>query len=360
MARIVYGVSGEGSGHSSRARVMLTHLQRLGHTVKVVSYDRGNANLKDDFDVFETEGLHIASDDNRVNKVKTFTDNLKRLPRGRHKLNELRRTLFKTFEPHAVITDFEPMTAYLAHHYQLPLISIDNQHRLRYMQFSCPAALQQDWQLTRNIVRAMIPSPDVALVTTFYQGEPLNNRTFLLPPILREEVLALQPQIQDHILVYLTSGFESFIELLEKFSDERFIVYGCNKEAREDHLLYKMPSRDGFLKDLATCRAVMATAGFTLISEALHLHKPYLALPMNGQFEQEINAHFLSLLGYGINLRKIRPDAVEDFLRRLPELTRKLATYVSEGNRPILDRLAALTENECAQAREFRRQRKQA
>ncbi|MGW8303836.1 MAG: glycosyltransferase family protein, partial [Desulfobacterales bacterium] len=60
MAKIVYGVSGEGSGHASRSRVMLTHLKDLGHDVMVVSYDRGYLNLKDDFDVFETEGLHIA------------------------------------------------------------------------------------------------------------------------------------------------------------------------------------------------------------------------------------------------------------------------------------------------------------
>ena len=36
MTRIVYGVSGEGSGHSSRARVVLEHLVREGHEVKVV------------------------------------------------------------------------------------------------------------------------------------------------------------------------------------------------------------------------------------------------------------------------------------------------------------------------------------
>jgi hypothetical protein len=46
MAKIVYGVSGEGPGHSSRAREMLTHLQQLGHIVKVVSYDRGYTYLK--------------------------------------------------------------------------------------------------------------------------------------------------------------------------------------------------------------------------------------------------------------------------------------------------------------------------
>ena len=72
MANLVYGVSGEGSGHSSRARVMINHLEQFGHTVKLVCYYRGYRNLKNDFGVFETEGLHIASSDNRVSKVKTF------------------------------------------------------------------------------------------------------------------------------------------------------------------------------------------------------------------------------------------------------------------------------------------------
>ena len=47
MVKIVYGVSGEGSGHSSRARQMLTHLQAQGHQVKVATYDRGLRNLRD-------------------------------------------------------------------------------------------------------------------------------------------------------------------------------------------------------------------------------------------------------------------------------------------------------------------------
>ena len=212
MAKIVYGVSGEGSGHSSRSREMLNHLQSKGHAVKVVSYDRGYANLKDDFDVFETEGLHIASLDNRVSKVKTFTDNLMRLPEGHKKLQSLRKDIFKKFQPDCVITDFEPMTAYLANHYDLPLITIDNQHRLRYMSYPCPARLHAERKMTKTIIWAMVPRPDVSLVTTFYYGEPKNERTFFFPPILRQEVLSLKHFCGEHILVYLTSGFETFLK----------------------------------------------------------------------------------------------------------------------------------------------------
>ena len=358
MAKIVYGVSGEGSGHSSRAREMITYLEQLGHTLKVVSYDRGFNNLKNDFDVFETEGLHIASSDNRVSKVKTFTDNLQRLSQGHKKLQALRKEIFKTFQPDCVITDFEPMTAYLAHHYSLPLISIDNQHRIRYMTYPCPARLQKERRMTVNIIRAMVPKPDVSLVTTFYYGEAKNDRTFFFPPIIRQAVLTRQPSNDGHVLVYLTSGFGSFLKLLKSFSRERFRVYGYNREEQEGHIVYKPFSEEGFLQDLAGCKAVMATAGFTLMTEAFYLHKPYLALPMRGQFEQELNAYQLARLKYGINLRRIRTEAIGNFLYRLPDYQRNLNTYRAEDSSAIKAMLGALFEDDCMRAREFHDRRR--
>ena len=43
----------------------------------------------------------------------------------------------------------------------------------------------------------------------------------------------------------------------------------------------------------APARGVVATAGFSLMSEAVYLRKPMLALPLTGQFEQEMNARYL-------------------------------------------------------------------
>ena len=357
MAKVVYGVSGEGSGHSSRSREMLTHLHNLGHQVKVVSYDRGYANLKNDFDVFETEGLHIASLDNRVSKVKTFTNNLKRLPAGHKRLQLLRKDIFKKFQPDCVITDFEPMTAYLANHYDLPLITIDNQHRLRYMTYPCPAHLQAERKMTKTIIRAMVPRPDVSLVTTFYYGEPRNNRTFFFPPILRREVLSLKPFRGESVLVYLTSGFESFMKRLKSFTRESFIVYGAGKEGTDGHMVFKAFSKKGFLENLASCKAVMATAGFTLMTESFYLRKPYLALPMRGQFEQEINGFLLSRLKYGINLRRPTSEAVGNFLYRIPDFVENLKSYAAQDNSAIKTRLSELLDDTGALARDFHAKR---
>jgi uncharacterized protein (TIGR00661 family) len=351
MARIVYGVSGEGSGHASRARVVLSHLQRQGHDVRVVSYDRGYRDLKGSFDVFETEGLAIATVDNSVSVGKTIAENVSRLLQGHRKARALKRELFEGFQPQCVITDFEPMTAHLANHYDLPLLTIDNQHRMRYMKHPCPRRLQASALMTKTVIRALVPRPDVSLVTTFFFGETLNERTFLFPPILRREVIETSPRPGDHVLVYLTRGFGSFVAMLKEFGRERFLIYGTGESRTEGNLVFKPPSAAGFLEDLAACKAVMATAGFTLITEALHLGKPYLALPMKGQFEQELNGILLAEQGYGKCCGRVTVDAVGDFLYRLPQYRTQLQTWRAADSREIEAKLDELLADECVLAR---------
>ncbi len=353
MAKIVYGVAGEGSGHSSRAREMASHLLDQGHDLWLVSYDRGYRNLKNDFRVFETEGLCIASEDNKVSIVKTFTENLKRFPEGHRRLQELRDELFHQFRPDFVITDFEPMTAYLAQYHDLPLITIDNQHRMRYVEYDCPSGWELESQVTKSIIRAMVPRPTVSLVTTFFFGEVANDRTFLFPPIVRSEVLSLHPQPGDHILVYVTSGFDSLIQQLRYFTREQFLVYGYDRSDQDGPLNFRPFSQDGFLQDLATARAVIATAGFTLISEALFLKKPYLALPMQGQFEQQLNGYQLSQLGYGKSVDEVQEESIGDFLYRIPDFNERLSKYSAGDNGGIKSKLDELLAGDGAMLRQF-------
>lgn len=363
MTRILYGVSGEGSGHSSRAREVLRHLREQGHELLVVSYDRGLRALRDEFEVLETEGLHITTVDNQVAVARTFADNLRRLPEGMRRLREVRRRAFAEFRPEVVLTDFEPMTAYLARHEGLPLVSIDNQHRMRYMRLPHIPGLEREARVTRAVVRAMVPSPDAALVTTFWFGETTRARTFLFPPILRREVRELEvtpAERGEHVLVYFTRGYESFQALLPRFPRERFVVYGTGREGSEGNLVLRAPSQAGFLRDLAGSRAVVATAGFTLMTEAMFLGKPVLALPMGGQFEQELNAHLLAELGYGINGREAREETLAAFLYRLPELRERLAGYPRGDEGALFERLDALVADGAAGAREMRRRRREA
>ena len=358
MARIVYGVAGEGSGHSSRAAEMVAFLEKRGHSVKVVSYGRGYKNLKDDFDVHRCSGLHIANRQNRVSALRTVLENLKRSPRIIRDAARIRRTLFKDFTPDCVITDFEPITAYLSWMMNVPLMTIDNQHRMRYMEHPTPENLRQEAFVTRRIIHRMIPRPDVSLITTFYFGKLKNNYSFLFPPILRQSLLDTKPKDGDHILVYLSFGYGDCLKILRSLENERFIVYGYDRDESEDNITFKPFSRATFLEDMASAKAVLSTAGFTTMTESLHFRKPMLAMPLRGQFEQELNGVLLQELEYGVCCRKISASAVQDFLERLPQFREKLETYPASDNSLIQDTLDRFMADDAALLKEFHENRK--
>ena len=139
------------------------------------------------------------------------------------------------------------------------------------------------------------------IVPTFFSPR-LRRRSdaVLVPPILRDDVIASSSSAGDHVLVYVNEG-DGMDVLLDRLGqlDARVVVYGLAPTDAPDNVILKAPERAGFLRDLASSRAVVATAGFTLLSEALHLGKPVLALPNRGFFEQRVNAQYLASLELG-------------------------------------------------------------
>jgi uncharacterized protein (TIGR00661 family) len=90
-----------------------------------------------------------------------------------------------------------------------------------------------------------------------------------------------------------------------------------NREEEFDNVILKKFDRKGFVKDLANSKAVIANAGFSLISESLYLKKPYLALPVKSQFEQTINAIYIEKLGYGEFHQELNSVVIEDFIANI-------------------------------------------
>lgn len=365
--RIIYAVSGEGSGHSSRAKEMATHLLGAGHEILFVSYDRGYAVLHTQFPCQRIDGLRIVSVDNRVSMLRTLGYNLRMLPAYYRSLQTLRR-VFDDFQPEVVISDFEPMCARLATARGLPLISLDNQHRMRFMEYDSPARLRRDRWVTERVIRAMVPKPDVALATTFFQGPVKNSHTFLFPPILRTEVGRLRPSSQGYHLVYVTGEYDTLLDTLREFGQQRFIVYGYNRNETCANLQFKEFSSAGFLEDVAGCESVIATAGFTLMSEAMYLQKPYLAFPMRGQFEQQLNAYCLEQLAYGLYGQRADRETVQTFFEKLPQFRAALSHYPdgysnnpdAARNLQICGKLDDLLADDAALLRHFQHTRQSA
>ena len=117
-------------------------------------------------------------------------------------------------------------------------------------------------------------------------------------------------------------------------------VYGLRRDITDDvvngNLRFRPFSEAGFIDDLRTAAGVVASAGFTLMGEAVYLHRPMLAVPIAGQFEQVLNARYLEREGYGLAADEISDERLGQFIERLPDFERSLARYEQDGNRDLL------------------------
>lgn len=341
--KILYGVVGEGLGHAMRSRVVLEHLLAAGHSIEIMASGRASGFLGKRFaDVNRIHGLHMILEENRVRKGKTLWSNVLGGVLGLPGNIKAYFDLIGDFEPEVVISDFESWTYLYGKNHRLPILSIDNMQVIHRCEL--PSEIIEgnrvSFELTKAFIKTKLPFCDAYFITAFFRPPPRKPDTYLFPPILRPEILAARPADGDHLLVYQSGPNEALAAALAGAGVEARI-YGMRpdlaEEQRDGNLRFRPFSEDGFIEDLATCRGVIAAGGFTLMGEAVYLHKPMLSVPLAGQFEQVLNARYLEREGYGVAADDFDdPAVVPGFLERVDDCARTLAGYQQDGNRELL------------------------
>jgi len=199
--------------------------------------------------------------------------------------------------------------------------------------------------MTFLAIKLIAPSqPEHILITSFFFPPTKNpESTTLVHPIIRPEVQEATSERGEHILVYYnnTIGVENVVKTLSNVNAS-FIVYNFATPAYpEDYpnIVFKQPSVLHFLDDLARSSAVICTAGFTLISEAMYLGKPVLVVPNRGVFEQTLNALFLSQSGLGAAVmdRPVSSDDVQRFIERRENYEARISSHPTSGNKEAVE-----------------------
>jgi uncharacterized protein (TIGR00661 family) len=346
--RILYGVTGEGMGHATRSKVILTHLSARGHEVKIVVSGRAHAYLTRFFpDVEEISGFHLAYENNAVKRRRTVWETLKEAPEATRRNFEKFVDLSATFRPDVVISDFESFSYLFGKDKELPILSIDNMQVLNRcaLEVEIPSEDQADFAIAKNVVKAKLPGCFHYLITTFFFPRVRKRQTSLFPPILRDEILARKASEGDHILVYQTSTSNAdLLPALRSMADRRFVVYGLRREEDLGNVQLRDFSETRFVDDLASCRAVVSGGGFSLLGEAVYYGKPLLSVPVRRQFEQTLNALYLQKYGYGEFHRVLSPEVIGAFLGHVDEYARNLRRHTQQGNEQIFGALDRLLE----------------
>ncbi len=352
--RILYGVVGEGMGHAMRSRVVIDHLA-LRHQVQAVVSGRAHEYLKaresDRLGVNRIWGLTFVYEDNEVRNFHTLFRNLRGAVTGGWPRNvRAYFELAEQFEPDVVVSDFETWSYLFAKSHRLPVISLDNIQVLSRCTHAPEilAGHEVDFQLAKALVKAKAPGCLHYLVTSFFFPPLRKPRTSLHPPVLRPEILSARPEQGEHLLVYQTSESNRELPELLRASGRECRVYGFRRDLQEElvegPLRFRPFSEQRFVEDLRTAKGVIANGGFTLLSEAVYLHKPVLSSPVRKQFEQILNARYVEREGYGLCAEELDRRRLGEFLERLPEFGRNVAAFRQDGNRQILGALDRLLE----------------
>lgn len=338
MARIIYGVCGEGMGHAIRSVPVIEHLKKK-HDVKIFSSGKAYTHLSARFDdVKEIQGLHIIYKKDSIDEIKTLSSNLMNLA-GIARSFRFMWGQIKNFKPDVIISDMEIISAHIGLLKRIPVISIGNHHTTGKINAGYPKRYWLNRLEVKIVNRLIMPTAKAYFVTSFFYAEPKSKKTFIVPPILRDSVLGMKAQDKGYILVYQTSDSnKKLIEELKR-ADEKFIIYGFNTEKKDKNLVFRRFNEKKFFDELAGCKALITNGGFTLITEAIHLGKPILSIPIKRHFEQTFNAIYIEKLGYGKMAKNTRKGIIDEFIGNLGAYKKNLRAYRRKNNSTLFKKL---------------------
>jgi uncharacterized protein (TIGR00661 family) len=325
MARIFISLSGDGRGHATRVRTLVESL-RKSHSLVLHTFGQGHEFLSHHYDGSSVRvrcipGLHFgygASGSVIIRKsVARATEYLLRLPGLLAGL----RVSMAVEQPDLVISDFEPALPRAARQMGIPHISLNHQHfLLTYDLRSLPPWLRLHALYMGWVVRAY-DSPAIARIVSSFYFPPLRpgiGNVTQTGVLLRPSVLGAESSIRSHLVAYWRrQAPPGAIENLAALNRDVHI-YGLGRRPALGRLRFLAADEEAFVADLASCSALICTAGNQLVGEAIYLQKPVLAVPEPGNYEQFINAHFLARMNAGawIAPHKFTTARVRHFLDR--------------------------------------------
>ena len=338
---VFYCVCGEGMGHAIRTGVMVYRIKDK-YDVYIFSSDRAYQYLSSKFDnVYEIGGFNTVYINNKVDNFKTLSAALHRNPTN---IKVGYENLYKKaveLKPDVIVTDFELYATMVSKLRGIPLISLDNIHMITQTKIDYPKDQIGEMLKAKGVIKTYVVNPKIHILTSFFYPKiKPRKHAVLYPPIIREEILKLEPKDGNHIIVYQTSReSEKLVKRLKALKNEEFIVYGFNRNEIDGNLTYKEFNEDQFYDDLASAKAVICNGGFTFISEAIHLKKPIYSVPAIGNFEQTLNGFYVQKLGYGEYHKVLSAKKVSRFLKMLPKYQKRLEKVKKTNNDGIVREL---------------------
>ena len=336
--RIVYGIHGYGQGHATRALAVLADLVRKYEVLILAGGDAYEA-VHREYPVLRipTFGYRYRANGTRSNWL-TLKENFPGLLDLWLKgpAYQMIEDAVRDFNPDVAISDAEPWTHRIAARLGIFRVGFDH---FGIMAYCRPPLRWLDRILAYRdafAYRRLMGQPERVIVSSFYEAAPVRPGVHMVSALLRPAVFEHEPTNGSHLLAYFNKGEHLFSKRIERAlrrSKQPVIVYGTKRLGPDGNLEFRPRGNRAFLEALASCRAVVSTAGNQLVGEALHFGKPLLVIPEDC-VEQRMNALAIERLGVGVQASQggVSARTIRKFLRK-ETLYRENARRLSRDGR---------------------------
>lgn len=329
--KVLFIVQGEGRGHLTQAITTERILRSQGHeVVEVLVGKSGSRQLPAFFERsihapvrrFDSPNFLPAPQNKRNTLPRTIAVNLLKTPVYVRSVLLLSDRIEKT-GAELVVNFYEMLTGfvYLLFRPRVPQVSIGHQYLFLHDGFDFPKHCGRTslWLLRLFTSITSIGARERLALSFRPMADDEQHRVCVIPPLLRDEVLATEPSDGDFIHGYMVNaGFGRSVEQWHREHPEWPLRFFWDKKGAaevtriDDTLSFHSISDTAFLQSLAACRAYATTAGFESVCEAMYFGKPMLLVPAH--VEQDCNAHDAARSGAAIVAQDFDLSLLADFV----------------------------------------------
>ncbi|HMO34017.1 MAG TPA: glycosyltransferase family protein [Lacibacter sp.] len=360
--KFIFAIQGEGRGHLTQAIALGDLLRAQGHEIAAVLVGSSHRReipsfvrerIPAPFRTYPSPNFVTDKDNKSIRLGKTVCHTLLRIGRYRRSMQLIRDTVAR-HRPDVLINFYEPLVG-LCHLFGgLPVTTISIAHQYIYLhpQFHFPAGSPaKDRGALRWYTRLTAMGSRRLLALSFYPlSQPVHKNIRISPPLLRSDVSRQEVFPGNHILVYLLNAgyMQDIIRWhsrhpqyeLHCFTDSPTVK---GKWQYHDNLYFHSLDDQKFLRYMANSRAVVTTAGFESVCEALYLGKPVLMVPVQGHFEQWCNARDGAKAGAGTYADRFDLDVLLHYLPHYQNTAESFRSWAQQTEKIVLDTIADLT-----------------
>lgn len=357
LKKILFLVQGEGRGHLTQA-ISLSQTLRdteyqlvavlVGHAAERPVPHFFYEQIPAPIEAFCSPNL-VFNSKGKVDFKKTVTHHLPRFLRFHQSLKQINEAV-KRYQPDLILNFYEILGGFYNALYRptVPMVCVGHQYLFFHSQFQFPSKGNVDRFLVNFNSRLTALRAKRLLALSFDSPtDEAAKQLYIVPPLLRQEVHSLSISHNDYILVYLNHP-SLYAEILEWHQRYPEVVLHCfwskpdapaEEKIDETLTLHRLDGAT-FLEMMSGCKALVTTAGFESVCEAMYLDKPVMVVPIH--YEQACNAADAERVGAGIAAERFDLSILVNYLPHHQSVGESFRQWCREGQKQWLTHLESV------------------